>query len=213
MANQTFDPSLLQQTVTVNKDADAYASPAPPPEGEYLVVIKGPKKEEDFIQFRVNKDEAGNPVSVVAVFKIHGEIVDPGGKNDGLVLFPHIFVQPSTKYQERSGTTTALSFIKRAGFDHLIQSTDLSVQEQMDLMKQVVAAHPQMRVKAKWRLSVKGKNADGTDKYEDIYKSMSEFPDDPNNPGQKLWKVPVDPLNPQGDMAEARCEITEFLGN
>jgi len=37
------------------------------------------------------------------------------------------------------------------------------------------------------------------------------FPDDPNHPGQKLWQIPSDPLDPKSEKISARAEIAEFL--
>jgi len=210
MANTTFDPSMLQSVVTVNVDADAYADAPPPPEGEYLVQLRGPKKEEDFYQVRMNKDERGVETSFSHVsFKLHGVIVDPDGKWNDTAVFPHVFATPSTKFSEKTQTTTALSLVKRLGFEHLITTSSLSHQDQIDILKQVIAAKPLCKVRTKWRLAGR-KLADGS--YEDDQLTgMTNFPEDPNT-GEKQWQFPTDPVKPSGEKMAARCEITEWIG-
>lgn len=210
MANTTFDPSMLQAAVTINADADTYADQAPPEEGEYLVLLKGPKKAEDFYQPRMLKDAQGNETGLSHVsFKVHGEIVDPGGKNDNLAVFPHVFATPTTKFSERAGTTSVMSLVKRLGFGHLVHSGDISHAEQISIFQQVLASRPQIRVKLQWRLPGQ-KKADGT--YEnDRIVGMANFPKDSD--GNYVWQVPADPLKPDGDKISARAEIVEWLGS
>lgn len=212
---QTFDPVLLGKTVTVNKDADAYAELPPVPEAVYTVRLKGPKDPKDFWEFKATAfadEEKKQPTAGHVVFKLQCVIEDPENQQiHGSVLFPHIFVNPSTKFQERSGTTTAISLLKRLDMGHLIQAETISHQEQIDLMTQAIAGHPLCRVRTEWSLKKKTgkKDARGNDEYETLYKGMANFPKDEE--GKPIWKVPVDPLNPSGDTVTARCEVIEFL--
>jgi len=211
MANTTFDPSMLNATVTVNADADTYAEQAPPEEGEYLVLLKGPKKTEDFYQPRMQKDAAGADTDKLShvSFRVHGEIVDPGGKADGLAVFPHVFATPTTKFSERAGTTSVLSLVKRLGFDHLVHSGDISHAEQINIFQQALAARPQIRVKVQWRLP--GQKLPNGSYEQDRIVGMMNFPKDSD--GNYVWQVPADPLKPQGDKISARAEIVEWIGS
>lgn len=216
MANQTFDPSLLQQTVTVNRDADAYADLPPVPEAIYTVRLKGPKEAKDLWEFKATafSGEGDNrtPTAGHVNFKIQCVIEDPDNQQvHGTVLFPHVFVTPSTKFQERSGTTTCISLLKRLNMGHLVESENISHQRQIELMQQVLASNPMCRVKTEWSLSKKTgkKNDRGFDEYETVYKGMANFPK--GDDGKPKWRIPVDPLNPGGEYITARCEVVEFL--
>lgn len=216
MANQTFDPNLLQSTVTVNKDADAYADLPPVPEQVYMVRLKGPKDPKDLWEFKATawEGEGDNrqPTAGHVNFKIQCVIEDPDNHSvHGSVLFPHVFITPSTKFQERSGTTTCISLLKRLNMGHLIESESISHQRQIELMQQVLASNPMCRVRTEWSLSRKTgkKNSNGYDEYETVYKGMANFPKDEN--GKPKWRIPADPLNPGGDQITARCEVVEFL--
>lgn len=215
MANQTFDPSLLNKTVTVNKDADAYAELPPVPEAIYTVRIKGPKDAKALWEFKATAfggDDGKTPTEGHVNFKIQCVIEDPDNQTvHGQVLFPHVFVTPSTKFQERSGTTTAISLLKRLNMGHLIEHETISHQRQIELMQEVLASNPLCRVRTEWSVSKKTgkKNASGFDEYETLHKGMANFPKDDN--GKPKWRFPVDPLNPGGDHITARCEVVEFL--
>lgn len=210
MANTTFDPSMLNATVSVNVDADAYSDQKPPAAGEYLVLLAGPKKAEDFFQAKMTKDDSGKETGFSHVsFRVHGVIVDPDGPCDGLAVFPHVFQTPTTKLSERSGTTTVLSLIKRLGFGHLITQSEYTHNQQIDMFRTVLASKPQIKVRVEWRLPGK-KKADGG--YEpDILTKYADFPDD--DKGGKQWQFPADPLNPSGEKVSARAEIVEWLGS
>lgn len=212
--NQTFDPSLLQKTVTVNKDADAYAELPPVPEQVYTVRLKGPKDAKDLWEFKATAfggEDNKTPTEGYVSFKIQCVIEDPDNQQvHGSVLFPHVFVTPSTKYQERSGTTTCISLLKRLNMGHLIESENISHQRQIELMQQVLASNPMCRARTEWSLSRKTgkKNDRGFDEYETLYKGMANFP---KVDGKPQWKIPVDSLNPGGEHMTARCEVVEFL--
>lgn len=211
MANTTFDPSLLNQTVTINADADTYADAPIPPEGEYLVVLKGPKKLEDFYTPKFFNGADGKPDQTKfshVSFKVHGEIVDPGGKWDGTSVFPHVFQTPTTKFNEKVGTTSAMSLVKRCGMGHTIRGGEMTHSEQVEILQSCVAAKPQLRVKLTWRLPGQ-KKADGS--YEaDRLVGMANFPK--SEDGGYEYQVPADSLNPSGDKITARAEITEWVG-
>jgi len=202
--NVTFDPSELDKVVSVNPDADAYAAEAPVDEGEYMIMLKGPKDKTKLSE--VKKDKNGN---VYISFAVHGVIVDPGGPEHERAVFPHIFVTPTTRLQERSQTTTAISLLKRLGMR--IESDQISHNQQKELMEQAIVAQASCRARVKWRLTKKTKNASGEDEYQDVYIGKSAFPDDPNHPGKKLWQIPSDPLDPKSEKIAARAEIAEFL--
>lgn len=210
MANTTFDPSMLNATMSVNADADAYSDQKPPAAGVYLVLLAGPKKADDFYQHKMAKDAQGKETSFSHVsFRVHGVIVDPDGPYDGLAVFPHVFQTPTTKLSERSGTTTVLSLIKRLGFGHLMTKQEYSHLEQIEMFRQVLASKPQIRVRVEWRLPGK-KKPDGT--YDpDTLTKYDDFPDD--DKGGKQWQFPADPLNPNGEKVSARAEIVEWLGS
>jgi len=200
----TFDPAELDQMVHVDANADAYAPEAPVDEGVYMIQLKGPK---DMSQFAVPKKDKNNKLYLS--FNVHGIIVDPGGQFHERAVFPHTFTTPTTRLQERSETTTAISLLKRLGMP--VESDSVSHNQQKDMLWSAITARATIKARVKWRLSKKEKDENGNDKYTDVYTKQAEFPDDPNKPGQKLWQIPSDPLDPASEKLTARAEIVEFI--
>ena len=180
------------ESYDVNPDGDAFAAPAPVPDGSYdvLVAVQHSKFTRRHIKTGQNK---GKPF-LTATLEL--TVVDPEGEFDGRKIFADI----NTLIQQSSGSSTIAGVLKALGVEVDTRTNDGAL---CQLLGQAVAAEPTCRVKTRWRAAAK----DAEGKYQTLRSGMRSFPA-LNDEGTKFNHLIEDPQT--GENVSARADVVRF---
>lgn len=213
------DPQLTSEAVDVNLEGDAYAVPAPPPDGAYRVRVKLLQKDDgrggkvDYAPAKWGKDQR-----LVLTSGIEAHIVDPSGKYDGIALYDRTV----STFIGRDGShkvSTILARLKRPdGRPWVAKGERLTQTEWMQRFVQAMAGEPEMGVATQWGWSCQacGEAADkkGERRPREIL-GMAKFPVDAkaSKPGAPVYVPEMRcQANPAHGFARAQARIASFLG-
>jgi hypothetical protein len=214
------DPALVSEDLAANPDADAYAAPAPPPDGKYRVKLKlirskdSAGQEVDYLPKLWGK----NQPQKVYVAAVQASIIDPSGKYDNLSAYDY---NVSTFIGRDSATkvTTIVSKLRKAdGSPWVPPHTRMSPKAWMETLVKALAAEPEAGIESQWEYSCQecGKAAKkaGTD-YPRSVTGMHKFPEEKDrtkraagqaySPEMKCDRVPAH------GYGRARITIARFL--
>jgi hypothetical protein len=213
------DPRLVSEELNANPEADAYAQPAPPPDGDYRAKLKLVQKElrgqkVDYIPALWGK----SPSQAVFVTGIEASIIDPSGKYDGLKAYDF---NVSTFVGRDSATkvTTILSKLRRPdGKPWADKHTRMAPKAWMDLLVQALAGEPEVGVATQWEWSCadcgKESKAKGT-AYAKSVLGMHKFPTEQDKQkraaGQLFSPEMKCQINAGHGYSRARITIAKFL--
>lgn len=181
-----LDSPLLTSEQLVNTEGDAYAQPAPPPDGKWRAKLKlqglkhdgseaakklwPGKAEKDIVPYLVktHKNKAGQVDQVYLYTGIEARIIDPSGKFDDLPLFDSWV----GTFQGRDGSTkvaTILRLLKQPNGQPYVESKagtapgaavkagqSLKQQEWMELFVKALAGEPEIGLESQWEWSCEG---------------------------------------------------------
>jgi hypothetical protein len=149
------DPRFTSEDLNVNTDADAYAQPAPPPDGKYrakltLEKVKDDKgQEHDFMPMLSKK----TPVQAYLATALKATIIDPSGKYDGIPVYDRWV----GTFMSRDGSTkiaTILSRLRRPdGTAWIDKARKYNHKEWMDLFIKALAGEPEIGLETQWEWS------------------------------------------------------------
>lgn len=177
------DPRLVSEDLKANPDADAWAQPAPPPDGKYRVKLKLARKEDshqqdvDYIAALWGK----SPGQAVFVAGVEASIIDPSGKYDGLKAYDF---NVSTFVGRDSATkaTTLVGKLRKAdGSPWATAHTQLPPKGWMELLVKALAAEPEVGIETQWEYSCQacGEAAKKAgEKYPRSVMGMHKFPEE-----------------------------------
>jgi hypothetical protein len=146
------DPAFTSEALDVNLEGDAYARPAPPPDGTYRAKLK----------LAQPKNAAGQPVDFlpgvwapkkpqhVLYTGVRADIIDHTGKYDGIPVFD----QSMSTFIQRDGSTkiqTLLAKLKRPSGEPYIKSgMRLTARGWMDLLLEALKTEPEVGIVTQW---------------------------------------------------------------
>lgn len=179
------DPMLTSEQL-VNAEGDAYAQPAPPPDGKYRAKLKlqglkhdgsdaaakfWPQNHQgDVVPYLVktHKNRAGQIDQVYLYTAIEARLIDPSGKYDDLPLFDSWV----GTFQGRDGSTKVATILKLlrqpngAPYIEVKPGTEpnaivkagqkLNQQAWMDLFVKALAGEPEIGLESQWEWSCEG---------------------------------------------------------
>lgn len=199
------DPALLSESLDVNPDADAYASPPPPPDGVYRVKLKQIDVKDgngNAVRFRAAKAPKDGQVYVNTA--IEARIIDAQtGKYDNIPLYDYWV----GTYRNRDGSTKLTTILNKLG---VAIPRGASHKSLMDLFLQTLAGEPEIEVETAWEASCQTCSTDYkagklTTKPREI-KGMARFPQVNNIP---VPEIPC-PLDAKHGVMVAQARIVGF---
>ena len=227
-----LDSPLLTSEQLVNSEGDAYATPAPPPDGQYRAKLKlqGLKhdgsdaaaklwpqnKQGDTVPYLVktHKNRAGQIDQVYLYTAIEARIIDPSGKYDDLPLFDSWV----GTFQGRDGSTKVATILRLLGKRPDGQAwvpvgAKMKQQDWMDLFVKALAGEPEIKVETQWEWSCEGcgkeaKAAGG--QYPKSITGMHKFPASKTTRGAYDPEMPCQ-VNRAHAYSKARATIARFL--
>jgi len=174
------DPRLVSEELNANPEADAYAQPAPPPDGKYRVKLKLAQKDVngqkvDFAPALWGKA----PGQAVFVTGIEASIIDPTGKYDGLKAYD-FNVSTFVGRDNATKVTTILGKLRKPdGSPWAPPHTRMPARGWIELLVRALAGEPELGVETQWEYSCQecGKAAKAAGKdYPRAITGMHKFP-------------------------------------
>lgn len=221
------DPRLISEQVDVNVEGDAYAQPAPPPDGKYRLklklegVEKADKSHVDFAATSTKKESLPYYHT-----RISATVIDPSGKFDGIKVYPEFggYVGTLTNKDKSTKVATILARLKKPdGTKWVDAHTKLDQKGWMELFVRALAGEPEIVGELQWQASCEqcGKDAKaareaGKDaSYPSSTNGMHRFPQessgDKRKAGQLFSPEVKCAANPAHGYARAQARIVKFL--
>ena len=206
------DPALTSESLDINTEGDAYAQPAPPPDGTYRAKLKlsqpenAQKQKVDYIPSRSTKP----PVQSYFKTGMVASIIDPSGKYDGIPVYDR-WVGTFVGRDGASKVTTILGVLRRPdGSAWLEKGRRYTHKELMDVFVKALAGEPEVMIETQWEWSCQGcgeaaKAANQA--YPRSITGMQKFPlDAKSKPGAPVYQPE---MKCQKDAAHAysRCQV------
>jgi hypothetical protein len=209
------DPRFTSEILDVNTEGDAYAFPAPPPDGKYRVKLKL-QQRENAKKEKVNFTPAiwGKNQQPVLVASVEADIIDPSGKYDGVKVFDSnvsTFVQGNDKAAK---VTTILARLRKPdGTVWAPANAKLGLSAWMELFVKALAGEPEIGIETVWEWSCQGCGKLAKEKgeaYPRAILGMHKFP--PNTGGKPGYQPEMKcQVNPAHGYSRARVTIGRFL--
>jgi hypothetical protein len=213
------DPAFTSEDLSVNPDADAYAQPAPPPDGKYRVKLKLARKkvggeEKDYIGAKWGQK---NP-QMVLVTGVEASIIDPSGKYDGIKAFD-FNVSTFVGRDNATKVNSILSKLRKPdGKLWYTSGAKMPPSAWMQLLIQALAGEPEAGIETQWEYSCQacGEAAKKAgEAYPRSVVGMHKFPPEVDKAklaaGQRYSPEMKCPLVPGHGYGRARISIGRFL--
>lgn len=217
------DPALVSEAIDVNTEGDAYASPAPPPDGKYRAKLKleGVKDEQGNVHPYLAKTHANGPYFATA---ISAQIMDSSGKYDGVNVFDS-WVGTFLNKDRSTKVSTILSKLKQPnGQPWIPRGVKLNQRDWMELFVKALAGEPEVTIETAWTFSCtacgeeakeKAKREGGKAKYPKEVEGMNKFPAETDatkrKQGQLFQPEMKCQVNPAHGYSRARVKMVRVL--
>lgn len=228
------DPAFTSE-VLVNTEGDAYAQPAPPPDGRYRakLTLEGVKHDGSLTANQMwpgksagevvpylpkkHTNRSGVVDQMYAYTTIKAGIIDPSGKYDGINLFDSWV----GTFQGRDGSTkiaTILARLKKPdGSPWITPGMRINQTAWMELFVKALAGEPEIGVETMWEWSCQGcgeeAKAQGK-QYPKSIQGMGKFPLDASKskPGNPVYSPEMKcQIKPAHQFSRARATIARFI--
>jgi hypothetical protein len=209
----------VSEELNANPDADAYAQPAPPPDGKYRVKLKLARKkvgneEVDYTAALWGK----SPGQAVFVTGIEAGIIDPNGKYEGRKEFNFKMSKLVGLDNGKQLTTVLRKCRNCGGTPWVVPHTRLSPKGWMELLVKALAGEPEAGIESQWEYSCadcgKAAKAKG-EAYPRSVTGMHKFPEERDkakrSAGQLYSPEMKCPLVASHGYGRARITIARFL--
>jgi hypothetical protein len=196
------DPRLVSESIEMNTDADAYAQPAPPPDAKYRAKLKlegvddGKGGKKDYGVKSTNKE----PKILYYETRISCSILDPGGRYDGITVYPEFGGSVGTLVNREGASkiSTILARIKRPdGEPWAKKGLRYTQKEWIDLFIKSLMGEPEIGIETQWQVSCQAcgeeatarKKAGHEFRYPTTLKGMHRFPREKDPSKNKLGQL------------------------
>jgi hypothetical protein len=222
------DPRLVSEALDVNLEGDAYAQPAPPPDGKYRVKLK---LEGVKVEGSTDTKPYGtgmNRRSKTPYFKtnISCTIIDPKGQYDGIVCYPAFGGGVNTD-KRRDGTTQVTTILTRLvkadGSPVVPKGTKYDQKGWIELFVKTLAGEPEIGAETAWEASCmacgeemkKAREAGKDVGYATRTTGMHHFPQETDAAKRRLGQLFSPEIkcaaNPAHGYSRARAIVSGFL--
>ncbi len=200
------DPRLTSESIDVNPEGDAYATPPPPPDGKYRAKLKQIDVKDgkgQLARFTAKLTKDGNPYLYTG---LEARIQDPTGKLDNIPVFDRWV----GTFLNRDGSTKVTTILSKLG---VAVPSKANHAQLMELFLKTLAAEPDITIETSWEAScqacVEEAKKSGSKAPRSIM-GMNRFPQD--SKGQPIAAMPCPIDKKHGDMvAQARIVGFEAL--
>jgi hypothetical protein len=191
------------EAVKMDYTEDAWSYGAPPPFGVYDFKLF---LDKDGI--KMSQEDPKNDKSVYIQFSLIGKIV--GGDFDGVPCYSRV----NTRIFRGKDISTMAGLLSKLVKDPNLIPNPITPRKLAGLLEQVLKKEPIVKGELDWRGSYSYKDKDtNKDVYENVYRHYSEFPDDPENKGQKIHSIMVNNVHTGGKVeVRAMTQINRFYG-
>jgi hypothetical protein len=221
------DPRLVSENLDANVEGDAYATPAPPPDGKYRLKLKlegfkveGSDTRKDF-GVKLGKDGKA-PYYTTSV---SCSIIDPSGKYDGIVVYPAFGGGVNSRLQRDKSTqvTTLMNRIKLPGEPQTPQGKSYAsgfsgtALEWVQRMVKALATEPEVGGELVWETSCQkcGEELKKKGEYAGRTQGMHHFPPETDGAkiklGQRFQPELKCTVNPSHGYSRARAIVVRFM--
>jgi hypothetical protein len=215
------DPRLISESLDANLEADAYAQPAPPPDGKYRAKLKLEGVAQEGVQERKPYGTGANRQKV-PYFKtgLSCSIIDPSGKYDGIVCYPAFGGGANTDRRRDGSTqvTTILTRLKKPdGTPWAAAGMKMSQLEWIQLLVKALGTEPEIGIETAWEASCMACATElkPSGKYALRTTGMHHFPQETDGAkrkaGQQFQPEIKCAANPGHGYARARAIVIKFL--
>lgn len=215
------DPALVSEDISMDTEKDAYAQPAPPPDGKYRAKLKLAKKKDakgqevDYVPALWGQ---GSRAQKVWVMGIEMSIQDPEGKHDGIRVYD-FNVSTFVGRDQSSKVATILGILRQPdGKPWVPPGTRGPAKWWVDTLIKALAGEPEVTLETQWEWSCEGcgKEAKESGKpYPRAITGMNKFPVD-QEASKKGGKVVYQcerkcEINPAHGYTRARVTVSRIL--
>ena len=189
------------EEMTLDLTEDAWSFGAPPPFGHYPVKLFLDK--DGMVQGLIDND---NPNSIYITFKLIAKITE--GEFEGTP----IYTQVTTKVWRGKEISTMAGLIVKLGYKIPNKVTPKKLAM---YMAKALEKEPIVVAEVDWQGSYPYPNPKDANKnlYQVVFKNYSQFPDDKENPGQKVDRVIVNNQHGGGTVeVRAMTQINRYFG-
>jgi hypothetical protein len=219
------DPRLTSETLDVNTEADAYAQPAPPPDGKYRVKLKlvqqedlATKEKKDYI-VKLTSGKGGTARTPYYAASIEARIIDPTGKYDNIPVYdPWVGT-----FLNRDGSTKVSTILRKLvkadGSPWAAPGLKLNQKDWMDLFVKALQGEPEVGIETQWEWNCQPCGEEAKEKgtaYPKSIQGMQKFPVDADKTKVSKVGTVYQPelkcqVNPAHMFSRARPRIARFL--
>jgi hypothetical protein len=217
------DPRLTAEALDVNTEADAYAQPAPPPDGRYRVKLKLVQQEvsgakKDYI-VKMTSGKGGSAKVPYFAASIEARIIDPTGKYDNIPVYDPWVGTFLNRDNSTKVSTILRKLLKTDGTPWAAPMLKLNQKDWMDLFVKALMTEPEVGIETQWEWNCQpcGEEAKAKgDAYPRSIQGMQKFPvDAEKTKASRTGTVYVPELrcqvNPAHMFSRARPKIARFL--
>lgn len=214
------DPRLVSENIDVNTAGDAYAQPAPPPDGRYRAKLKleGVKNDKQELVPYLPKMTKKPPIVPYFFTAISAHIIDPSGKYDDIPVFDS-WVGTFVNKDGSTKVSTILSKLKRPdGRPWIQQGQKMNQKDWMEMFIRALAGEPEIVVETQWEWSCQqcGEEAKAAGRaYPKSVVGMQKFPPQTDaaklKAGEKFQPEMKCQVNPAHGYSRARVTVGRFL--
>ena len=169
------DPRLASENIEVNPEGDAYATPPPPPDGEYRAKLKQiDVKDARGQQVRFKAMKIKGTEKLYLATAIEARIQDPAGTYDNIPVFDRWV----GTFPNRDGSTKITTILTKLGVSFPKSATHKDL---MEIFLKALAGEPDVMIETQWEASCQKCQEEaektGSQKPRSI-RGMSRFPQD-----------------------------------
>lgn len=151
------DPELLAFEFETNSGVDAYEMPPPVDDGKYRVKLKQidvKDAKSNVVRWAVKKKEGTNDGKPYAYTAIEAQILQPGGKFDGLKVRDNFI---STMKNKRNGGVPVVTILDAL---NVKVPSKANAKELMELFIKTLAGEPELVIETAWEGQVSQEESD-----------------------------------------------------
>jgi hypothetical protein len=216
------DPRLVSESLDVNVEGDAYAQPAPPPDGKYRAKLKlEGVKVEGSSEAKPYTSGQTSRAPIIPYFKtgISCSIIDPSGRFDGIVVYPQFGgVNTNRRRDNTTQVTTILNRTKKPdGTPWAPTGLKMTQKEWIELFVRALAGEPEIGIETAWEASCQkcAEELKPQNKYPVRVLGMHHFPQERDNAKLKAGYMFTPEIkcavNAAHGYGRARAVVVRFL--
>lgn len=209
---------LMGEQVELDPTEDAWEFAAPIPVGVYDIRLFAAKDQPDNPAWGQMLADPKDKNSIYYYCRLEGKVVsdNPDLKDVSVVNGLYGPLSVSTKIGKRKAISTMAGLIVKLGYKLSRQEGNVKMEhgKVAQMFKAVLAKEPVIKVEIDWKAgySIPGKNKDDRGEWVNVYNTYADFPDDPEDLNQKLYRTSVTGKDGLRHEINAQFFVRTFFG-